>query len=70
MKRIIWLELVLIGASIPIFRSVWTLLDSIPWANTRTGLVVLLGVGIVATVAALRGIEAIPGKKGDQAKDE
>ena len=70
MKRIIWLELVLIGASIPIFRSVWTLLDSIPWANTRTGLVVLLGVGIVATVAALRGIEAIPGKKGEQAKDE
>ena len=57
MKKIIWMEIVLIGASILIFRSVWTLLDSIPWASGRVGLVMLLVLGIVATVAALRSIE-------------
>lgn len=62
--------MVLIGASILIFRSVWTLLDSIPWAQSRTGLAALLGVGIVATVAALRGIEALSGKKGERTEDE
>lgn len=70
MKKIIWLELMLIGASILIFRSVWTLLDLIPWAKSRTGLGVLLGVGLVVTVAALKSIEAITGKKGEQTEDE
>jgi hypothetical protein len=69
-KTIIWLEMLLIGASILIFRSVWTLLDSIPWATSQAGLVVLLTVGIVVTVVALRGIEALSGKKGEQAEDE
>jgi hypothetical protein len=31
---------------------------------------VLLGVGIVVTVAALRGIEALAGKKGEHTEDE
>jgi hypothetical protein len=70
MKKIIWLEMVLIGASILIFRSVWTLLDLIPWAKSRSGLAVLLGLGIVVTVVALRGIEALSGKKGENADDE
>ena len=70
MKKIIWLEMVLIGASILIFRSVWTLLDLIPWAKSRSGLAVLLGVGVVVTVVALRGIEALSGKKGENADDE
>ena len=58
MKKIIWLEMVLIGSSILIFRSVWTFLDSIPWATSRNGLTLLLAVGIGATLVALRGIEA------------
>jgi hypothetical protein len=70
MKKIIWLEMVLIGASILIFRSVWTLLDLIPWAKSPSGLAVLLGVGIVVTVVALLGIEALSEKKGENAEDE
>ena len=70
MKKIIWMEMVLIGASILIFRSVWTFLDSIAWASSGVGLAVLLIVGIVAAVVALRSIEALSGKKGEKAKDE
>ena len=70
MKKIIWMEMMLIGASILIFRSVWTLLDSIAWASGRVGLAVLLVVGIVAAVVALRSIETLSGKKGDKAKDD
>ena len=69
MKKIIWLELLVLGASILIFRSVWTFLDSIAWASSRVGLAVLLVVGIVAAIFALRCIEALTGKKGEKAKD-
>jgi hypothetical protein len=69
MKKIIWMELVLIGASILIFRSVWTFLDSIPWASGGVGLAVLLIVGVVATCVALRSIEALSGKKGENTED-
>jgi hypothetical protein len=31
---------------------------------------VLLGVGVVVTVAALRGIETLSGKKGENTEDE
>jgi hypothetical protein len=70
MKRIIWLEMALIGASILVFRSVWTLLDSLPWAKSTAGLLGLLLVGIVASVLALRGIAALPEKKADDTKSE
>jgi hypothetical protein len=69
MKRIIWMEMVLIGASILVFRSVWTFLDSIPWASGGVGLAVLLIVGVVAAYVALRSIEALSGKKGEKAED-
>ena len=70
MKKIIWLEMVLIGSSILIFRSVWTLLDSIPWATSRNGLTLLLAVGIVATLVALRGIEAHSAKEDEVNRDK
>ena len=57
--------MVLIGASILIFRSVRTFLDSIPWASGGVGLAALLVVGIVATVVALRSLEALSGEKGE-----
>jgi F0F1-type ATP synthase assembly protein I len=70
MNKIIWIEMVLIGSSILIFRSVWTFLDSIAWASGGVGLAVLLIVGIVAAVLALRSIEARSGKKEEKAGDE
>jgi hypothetical protein len=69
MKRIIWMEMLLIGASILIFRSVWTLLDKIAWASGKVGLVVLLVAGVLAAVVALRSIEALSGKKGEERED-
>ena len=61
--------MLLIGASILIFRSVWTFLDSIAWASGRIGLALLLVVGIVAAVFAMHNIEALSGKKGEKTKD-
>ena len=69
MKKIIWMELLLLGASILIFRSVWSFLDRMPWASGKVGLAVLLAAGVVATVFALRHIEALSGKKDDHTKD-
>jgi len=63
------MEMLLLGASILIFRSVWTFLDSIAWASGGVGLAVLLVVGMVAAVIALRSIEALSGQKSEQAKD-
>jgi len=45
-----------------VFRSVWTFLDPIAWASGGVGLAVLLVMGIVAAVVALRRIEALSGK--------
>ena len=70
MNTIIWMEMLLIGASILIFRSVWTFLDSIAWASGGVGLAVLLVVGVVAAVVALRSIEALSEIKGKEAGDE
>lgn len=70
MKKIIWMEMVLIGASILIFRSVWIFLDSIAWASGGVGLAVLLIVGIVAALLALRSIEVLSRKKGGKPEDE
>jgi len=61
--------MLLIGASILIFRSVWTFLDSIAWASGEVGLVGLLVVGIVAAAVALRSIEALSGRTGGKAED-
>jgi hypothetical protein len=69
MKKIIWMEMVLMGASILVFRSVWTFLDSIPWASGGVGLGVLLVVGVVAACVALRSIEALAEKKGEKPED-
>ena len=52
---IVW-ELLLLLASVLVFRSVWLLLDEMKWAREITGLLALLVPGVVLCVAALRAI--------------
>jgi hypothetical protein len=40
------------------------------WASGVVGLTMLLVVGIVAGVVALRSIETLSGKKGEKAEDQ
>lgn len=70
MKSLIGMEMLLIGASVLIFRSLWAFLDAIPWASGTTGLAVLLVVGLVAAVVALRRIEALPDKAESKTRVE
>ncbi len=49
----IW-ELVLLLASILVFRSGWLLLDQFEWFSSITGLVILLGIGLLVCFIALK----------------
>ncbi|MSU72062.1 MAG: hypothetical protein EXS43_06930 [Opitutus sp.] len=55
-NHLIGWELLLLLASILVFRSVWLLLDEMKWAREITGLLALLVPGVVLCVAALRAI--------------
>lgn len=57
-NRLIGWELVLLIASILVFRSGWLLLDEIKWARETPGLLALLLPGVVLCVFALRGIHS------------
>lgn len=54
-KLILW-EMLLLFASILVFRSAWLLLDRSPWASGQAGLGVLLAAGAVVAVVAFRAI--------------
>ena len=66
MNKIIWMELLLIGASILIFRSGWAFLDSIAWASGKVGLALLFVVGVLVAVGALRSIASLSKKDGEK----
>lgn len=51
-------ELLLLFASILVFRSVWLLLDAMKWTAETTGLLALLVPGVVLCVVALRAIHS------------
>ena len=68
MKKLIWMEMVLIGASVLIFRSVWNFLDSKAWASGGVGLTVLLVAGVLLAAFALHHIQKPAEEKGDQRK--
>ena len=68
MKKLIWMEMLLIGASILIFRSGWTLLDSMAWASGEVGLTVLLVAGVLLAAFALHHIQKPTEEKGDERK--
>ena len=55
-KHLILWKLLLLFSSILVFRSTWTLLDQMAWASARTGLLILLGIGFVLTLLALKAI--------------
>jgi len=65
-KKIIWMEMLLLGSSILIFRSVWTFLDAFRWAREGTGLMFLLVGGIAAAIFALMSIHASENNAPDQ----
>jgi hypothetical protein len=53
MKRKITAEIILILASVLIFRSTWTLLDMSPIMNEQSSLIISLIFGIIVTIWAL-----------------
>ncbi|MDK2948979.1 MAG: hypothetical protein PWQ56_144 [Patescibacteria group bacterium] len=53
MKRKITAEIILILASVLIFRSTWTLLDMNPIMNEQNSLIISLIFGVIVTIWAL-----------------
>jgi len=51
--RIACWETVLLLGSIPVFRSVWTLFDSIEFMNRHAGILLSLAIGLVLCVVSL-----------------
>lgn len=68
MKKIIWMEMLLLGASVLIFRSVWSFLDTLSWAREGIGLAVLLVAGIGLALLALIHIHATVADDQDKLK--
>ena len=58
LNSLIGWELLLLFASILVFRSVWLLLDQMKWARETPGLLALLLPGGVLCIFALRAIHA------------
>lgn len=50
------MELLLLGASILIFRSVWLFIDSLVWARSGIGLIMLFIAGLFGAIFALKKI--------------
>ena len=48
---IVW-EIVLLLASVFVFRGLWTLLDEIKWMSSTSGLIQSLVIGVVLSVIA------------------
>ena len=55
-NHLIGWELLLLFASILVFRSAWLLLDEMKWARETPGLLALLLPGVVLCLVALRAI--------------
>ena len=54
--HLVLLEMVLILASILMFRSVWLLLDGIEWMSRPAGLWASLAVGVIVGIVALAAV--------------
>ena len=53
---LVFWELVLMLASVPIFRGMWLLLDGIEWLNRPAGLWASLAVGGILALVALAAV--------------
>lgn len=53
-KRLLLAEIVLIIASVFIFRGLWTLLDMVPFMYSVLALWLSLGVGVILSIISLR----------------
>ena len=52
-SHLVFWELVLILASVLVFRGLWLLLDKVEWMNHLAGLWALLAVGVIVGLVAL-----------------
>ena len=52
-SHLVFWELVLILASVLVFRGLWLLLDKVEWMNRRAGLWAALAVGVIVGIVAL-----------------
>ena len=55
-SHLVFWELVLILASVAVFRGLWLLLDKVEWMNHRAGLWASLAVGVIVCVVALLAV--------------
>ncbi|HDR15283.1 MAG TPA: hypothetical protein ENN79_07360 [Desulfobacteraceae bacterium] len=53
MKKIIFWVIILVIATVPIFRAFWMLLDNIDWLNEPAGIFVSFAAGVMAAIWAL-----------------
>lgn len=55
-KKLLLAELCLLIASVLIFRSLWLLLDRVPFFSDPIALLTMLGIGLGVTIPAMRYI--------------
>lgn len=55
-KKLLIAEIILLLASVLVFRSLWLILDMMSWTNHPATLLVMLVVGMGLTIPALRYI--------------
>jgi hypothetical protein len=60
--RLIAWEILLLVASVFVFRGLWTLLDKIEWMSSTPALIRSLVIGIVLTVIAFLATQPEPGR--------
>jgi multisubunit Na+/H+ antiporter MnhB subunit len=67
--RFIFWELLLVFASVLIFRSLWMIFDKLSWMNESSGILGSLLLGIILTFFSLIALNEMISVKKDQTKD-
>ena len=69
-SHIIFWEMVLLVGSIPVFRGVWMIFDSLNFMNELTGIVLSLAAGIALCIMALLALNRPVKEQGSDARDD